>query len=152
MKPITFHRAFLKIFTLMILCFTAFSFTTKLGLDRYEIYLNNKLVLQQSVNQPVNLRVLPLARAKAGDELRITYRHCHSPESGTGRSITLKDEEGNTLKTWTFADVTGSDVSMVIAVKELLQLEKNSTHHPLSLHYTARELSKGETLAFLRLK
>ena len=64
----------------------------------------------------------------------------------------IKDEKGNTLKKWTFANATGSDLSMAISVKELLQLEKNNAHHDLSIHYTARELPKGETLAFLRHK
>lgn len=146
------RTTFIRLFTLMALCFTVFSFTTKLGLDSYEIYLNNKLILKQSVNQPLNLRILQLGQANSGDQLRISYKHCTLPGAGTDRSIVVKDEKGNTLKKWTFANATGDDISMVIPVKELLQLENNNAGHNLSLHYAARELPKGQTLAFLHVK
>ncbi|HWV65229.1 hypothetical protein [Chitinophaga sp.] len=150
MKRTTFNRAFITMCMLVALCFTAFSFTPKVGLDSYEIYLNNKLILKQSVNQPLNLRVLQLGQASAGDQLHIIYKHCALEGAGTNRNIILKDEKGNTLKKWSFANATGTDLSMVIPVKELLQLEKMNAAHQLSLHYTARELYKAEeTLAFL---
>ncbi|CAL1517454.1 hypothetical protein [Chitinophaga sp. MM2321] len=152
MKKTTFNQAFIKVFALIILCFTAFSFTTKFGLDSYEIYLNNKLILKQSVNQPLSLRVLQLDKANENDQLRITYKHCTLKGAGTDRNIVLKDEKGNTLKNWSFADATGSDLSMVISVKELLLLEKNNAHHDLSLHYTAKELPKEQLLASLHMK
>jgi hypothetical protein len=150
MKHITFHQAFIRLFTLITLSFTAFGFTSKFGLDGYEIYLNNKLILKQYVNQPVNLRVLQLDKANESDELRIKYTHCRMKGPGTGRSITLKDEQGNTLKKWAFADA--SDFSMTIPVKELQLLEKKSALHELSLHYASRELPNGEMLAMLRSK
>ena len=150
MKP-TIKQALTKMFALT-LCLTVFSFTTKLGLDSYEIYLNNKLILKQSVNQPLNLRVLQLGQTNDSDQLRIIYKHCTLEGAGTNRTIALKDEKGNTLKKWTFTNASGSDLSMEIPVKELLQLEKNNAGHELSLQYTARELPKGETLAFLRVK
>lgn len=152
MKPATFKQTYIRLFALITLCFTAFSFTPKLGLDSYEIYLNNKLILKQSVNQPLSLRILQLDKANDNDQLRINYKHCALEGAGTDRSIVIKDEKGNTLKKWAFANATGSDLSMAISVKELLQLEKNNAHHDLSIHYTARELPKGETLAFLRHK
>lgn len=152
MPSLTFNQRLIKLCTLLLLCFTAFSFTHPAGLDSYEIYLNNKLVLKQAVNQPLNLRVLQLGKANSNDQLRIIYKHCHTPQTGTDRSIVVKDEKGNTLKKWTFADASGSDLSMTMPVKELLQLEKDNTQHELSLHYLSRELPKGETLAFLRAK
>lgn len=152
MKQIKFNQAFIKMFTLITLFFTIYSFTTKFGLDSYEIYLNNKLILKQTVNQPLSLRVLQLGKAKENDQLHINYIHCMKKGAGTDRSIVLKDEKGNTLKKWVFANTTGSDLTMPIAVKELLQLEKKYANRDLSFHYTARELPKGEMLAFLRLK
>lgn len=104
------------------------------------------------MNQPLSLRVLQLNKANDNDQLRINYKHCTLKGAGTDRSIILKDEKGNTLKKWVFADAPGSDLSMIIPAKELLLLEKNNAQHNLSLHYTAKELSKGETLAFLRVK
>ncbi|MBS0027166.1 hypothetical protein ACTJJ0_11555 [Chitinophaga sp. 22321] len=152
MKSTTFHQAYTRLFALIMLCFTAFGFTNYVGLDSYEIYLNNKLVLKQSVNQPLNLRVLQLGSAAPTDLLRITYKHCHTPNTGTDRSIVVQDENGNTLKKWTFANAHDTDVSMTIPVKELLRLEKDHAARDLSLHYASRELPKGETLAFLKVK
>jgi hypothetical protein len=152
MKHNTFNQACIKLFTLIMLSLTAFSFTTKFGLDGYEVYLNNKLILKQYVNQPLSLRVLQLDKANESDELRIKYKHCTKKGPGTGRSIVLKDEKGSTLKKWAFADASDSDFNMIIPVKELLQMEKKNAHHELSLHYTARELPKGEMLGFVRVK
>lgn len=152
MKQIKFNQAFIKMFTLITLCFTTFGFTSKFGLDSYEIYLNNKLILKQAVNQPLSLRMLKLKDVKESDQLRINYRHCTTEKGvGTDRIILLKDDKGNTLKKWAFANATGSDLNMTIAVKELLQLEKKNANRELSLQYTARELPKGETLATLHL-
>lgn len=152
MKQNKFNRAFIAVFTLITLGFTAFGFTTKFGLDSYTIYLNDKLILKQTVNQPLSLRVLPLGTAKETDQLRISYNHCTIKNGvGTGRSVSLQDEKGNILKKWVFADATGSDLNMAIAVKELLALAKTHSSQELSLHYAARELPKGEMLSMLRL-
>ena len=152
MKPMKFNQAFLLMFTLITLCFTAFSFTTKFGLDSYSIYLNDKLILKQFVNQPLSLRVLQLSTAKETDQLRIHYNHCTIKNgAGTSRSVTLQDEKGNVLKKWVFANATGSDLNMSIAVRELVAIAKTHTSQELSLHYKARELPEGEMLSMLRL-
>jgi hypothetical protein len=146
MKKITFIGALL--FTLISL-----SFTTRFGLDKYEIYLNNQLVLKQAVNQPLNLRVLALDKAKESDQLQIVYSHCmRNNGPGTGRSLALKDEAGHTLRQWTFADASGTDLKMTVAVKDVLQLQKKNAGHELSLYYTSHELEKGEMLSMIRFK
>lgn len=151
MAQIKFNQAYLKMFTLVTLCVIAFSFTTTFGLDSYAIYLNDKLILKQMVNQPLSLRVLELSKAKKNDQLHINYTHCTiKGGAGTARAIVLKDKKGNVVKKWTFADATGSDLNMTIPVKELLVLEKAHAGQELSLHYTARELPKGEMLSMLR--
>jgi hypothetical protein len=152
MKQIKFDQAFIRTFTLITFCLTLFSFKTKFGLDSYAIYINDKLILQQTVNQPLNLRVLALNEAKETDQLYIKYTHCTiKGGAGTSRSVALRDEKGNVLKKWTFADATGSDLTMKIAVKELLELEKKHANQALRLYYTARELPKGEMLSMLQL-
>ncbi len=149
MKPETFKQTFRKLYALAALCFIAFGFTTKAGLDSYEIYLNDKLILKQSVNQPLNLRKLQLNAANDNDELRIHYRHCTSKEVGTGRSIVIKDRKGNIVEKWKFADVSSYKSGMVIPVKALRELEKGKSGRDLSLHYTALEHPAGEMLASL---
>lgn len=127
----------------------SWSFTTRFGLDTFDIYLNNTLALHQAVNQPLSSRVLSLDKAKPGDQLRFVYRHCHLENgSGTNRSITLKDESGAALRKWDFTDAG----QMTIAVKDLQQAEKKSAAHQFSLYYTAYELDKSEMLATIRLK
>lgn len=151
MKKIRIDRALMLLFTLITLSFASLSFTSRFGLDKYEIYLNNKLLLKQSVNQPLNLRVLQLDNAKESDQLQIVYSHCmRNNGPGTGRSVALKDENGNTLHKWVFADATGTSLKMTIAVKDLLQLEKKNASHKLSLYYASNELEKGEMLSMIR--
>lgn len=152
MKKFRFNQAFKRVIMLITLSFTLFSFNANFGLDSFSIYLNDKLILKQTVNQPVNLRVLQLHTAKDTDMLRINYTHCTIKNgAGSNRSLTLQDEQGNILKKWAFADATGSDLNMAIPVKELLKLEKTHASKALSLHYTARELAKSEMLSLIRL-
>jgi hypothetical protein len=103
------------------------------------------------VNQPLNLRVLQLGEARENDQLHIQYTHCTiKGGAGTARSIVLQDEKGNAVKKWAFADASGSNLTMTIAVKELVALQKTHASQDLSLLYTARELPKGEMLSMLR--
>jgi hypothetical protein len=151
MKKITTGLALFVLITLSTISFTTSGFTNRFGLDKYEIYLNNKLVLKQYLNQPLNLRVLQLDKIKESDQLQIVYCHCMRDNGpGTGRSITLKDERGNALHKWVFADASGGDLKMTIAVKDLLQLEKKNASHQLSLYYASQELEKGEMLSVIR--
>ena len=151
MKRTEFNQLFTKLFTLVTLSFMLFGFTSPSGLDSYEIYLNHKLIMKQSVNQPLNLRVLQLNQAKENDQLRINYKHCSVKEAGRNRSILIKNKKGDVLKKWAFADTEASDLSMVIPVKELLAIEKANAKNELILYYTSQELQKGEMLAFLRM-
>lgn len=148
MKRETFNRAGVKLYMLAALCFIAFGFTTIAGLDSYEVFLNDKLIPKNHVNQPLDLRKLKLRAANDKDELQIHYRHCTNKGVGAGRSITIKDQKGNILKKWKFADVSGSGSAMAIPVKILPELENQSGE--LSLHYAAQEHPKGEMLASLR--
>lgn len=150
MKNIVFKQSMLKLFVLAACCLTLSAFTAHRGLDRYEIYLNSKMILKQYVNAPLNLRMLQLDKANSGDHLRIIYTHCTNKGIGTNRGIAIQDEKGNMLKKWTFDDTTQA---MDIPVKELLQIEKQNSSNRLSLHYTAQELHEGDMLlASVRFK
>jgi hypothetical protein len=114
------------------------------GVDRYEIYLNNNLLLKQSVNQPLSLQSLQLNKSNQKDELVIYYYHCG--QVGKGRKIAIKDEKGNIVKEWKFANTTGSNTGMTIPVKELLDLEKKNVNNQLSIFYTSEQLLQGRML------
>lgn len=136
-----------KVFAIAALCLTVFTLTAKAGIDSYEIYLNNKLILKQSAAQPLNFKGLQLNKSNSNDQLVIYYFHCNTMgKAGKGRSIAIKDGKGNTLKEWKFADATGSNTGMVIPVKELLQLANNNSNGPLSLYYAAQERPKEQML------
>lgn len=145
-----FKRSMMAFSGLLLVCITAF--TAKAGLDSYEIYLNNKLILKQYVNQPLTLSSLQLTQKNAEDRLIIHYSQCNVPSRiGKNRSITVKDASGKTIKQWRFADATSSEAAMVIAVKDLLQLEKSNGGKELSLVYTAEGRNEGQMLANFHL-
>lgn len=151
MKKIRISRAFMLACAFITLAIGSLSFTYRFGLDGYEVYLNNKLVLKQYINQPLNLRVLALDKAKETDQLQFVYNHCMRDNgAGTGRSISLKDDTGNTLHKWDFADATSGSLKMTVAVKDLLQAEKKAAGHQLSLYYSSKELEKAEMLSMVR--
>ena len=130
--------------TTMMACLQ--SFTAKAGGEGFEIYLNNKLLLWQAVNKPFTLHSLQLDKANKDDQLVIYYHHCGS--TGTDRSLVIKDDKGNTIKEWKFADASGSNnKGMTIPVKELLQLEKNYSQTNLNIVYFSQQLPKGRALS-----
>lgn len=147
MQNSSFKNAFVKAFTFGVL--SLFTFNAIAGGDSYEIYLNNKLILKQYVAQPLNIKSLQLDKINSNDQLVILYSHCG--QTGKGRSIAIKDDNGKILKEWKFANATGSDESMVIPAKEILQLAKNNTITYLTLYYTAQQLPKGRMLTSVDL-
>ena len=144
MLPAFLKQKLLGVLSFSIFCFSAF--TAKAGLDSYSIYLNNKLLVKQYVNQPLSLDNLGLNASNINDRLVIHYSQCNAPNNlGKGRSVLIKDTKGKTVKKWNFADAKNGNTAMVIPVKELLQLEKNALSK-LSLFYTA-EGHGGQLLA-----
>ena len=140
----------MKAFVITTLLLTLFTASATAGLDSYSIYLNNKLVLKQSVSEPLNLQGLQLDKADANDQLVIYYSECHAPNKiGKGRRISVKDDQGNTIKEWKFADISGTDNGMKIPVKELLELKKRSKGN-FTLVYAASQLPQGQKLTGLQ--
>ncbi|RFM28312.1 hypothetical protein [Deminuibacter soli] len=126
----------------LLLAFTVLCSRAFAGTDSYRIYLNSKLLTQQYAGQPFSISNLQLGDAGNDAMLVVFYNHCG--EIGKARKISLKDEQGNVLKEWTFADAAGKDAGMSIPVKELLALQKKTPH--LSLFYAASQLPSGRML------
>jgi hypothetical protein len=141
-----------KTLTLIVLCLTAISFISKAGGDRYQIYLNDKLIEQRYVGQSgIDISSLQLDKTNYKDKLVIYYSHCGA--IGKGRSILIKDEQSRVLKEWKFADATGADASMSIPVKDILDLRRNNANISLSLYYfSSQYLPKGRRLTSIKLK
>ncbi|MEJ7737265.1 MAG: hypothetical protein WKF97_07560 [Chitinophagaceae bacterium] len=134
---------------LVISFLTFFSLTGKAGRDFYEIYLNKKLIVKQHAGEfSATLMNLPLENAKESDQISIFFFHCNAKGAGKGRTIVARNEQNNIVKEWKFADPSGSDGSMIIPVKDLLELRKKYAHSNLHLYYTSsQELPKGMMLA-----
>lgn len=139
-KKITATAAFLS-----FLCVTLFSFTPAPGGDRFEIYLNNKLVLEQFVSQKADATYLTLHQSNYNDQIGVYYSHCG--QTGHARSITIRDEDNRVIKTWKFADAAGDKGTMSWKVKDIMDLQKHKSHARLKLFYSSRELSAGKLLA-----
>jgi len=112
------------------------------GGDHYKIYLNKKLVAEQFITRGAVALNLQLNESNYNDEITVYYSHCGA--TGKGRSIKLKDDNGNTLKEWKFDDAKSSD-AMTIPAKEILQLKKSPGG--VNLYYSAKELPNGRVLA-----
>lgn len=152
MTKMTFKPAVGNMLVLLVLSLAVMAFTPMRGLDSYEVFLNDKLIMKQFVNQPLNLRMLQLEKAQAQDQLSIRYTHCTIKGAGSDRTLVLKDEAGHVLKKWEFANNPGENNPMSIRVGELLQLEKDHKDHRITLNYQAKELPGVELLAFLQLE
>jgi hypothetical protein len=148
MRNIFFSRRIARMVLPALLLPVLFSFMALPGGDRYEIYLNGKLILQQNVYGPMKLQSLALESATAKDQLVVHYSHCGT--IGKSRSIAILDSHGKVLKKWSFADASGQKAGMIIPVKELLTLQKNATGQELVLVYSAKELPDGRQLTAFR--
>lgn len=152
MKKVTIKTAFAYSIVGIVLFFAAMAFTPKRGLDSYEIYLNEKLIMKQFVNQALDLRVLQLEKAQVQDALSIRYVHCNIKGPGSSRTLVLKDEQGHVLRQWDFNNSSDANNPMKLSVGELLQFEKDHNDHRISLNYKSKELPGSELLAFLKFE
>lgn len=132
----------------MLLCLSTmvFSYTTKPGGEGFEIYLNNKVVIQQYGNEMNTVKSLPLNLQASNDELTIKYHHCGN--IGKNRVITIKDQQNNVLKEFRYVDATSGVSAMLVRVKDLTVLKKGNSSL-LKLYYSSSELPKGRMLASL---
>ena len=134
-----------KTMTLVALAATLLSFTN-FGGEGFEIYLNNKVVIQKfgkSLDEVNNLR---LNQSSANSQLTVKYHHCG--QVGRNRIISIKDGQNKILKEWRFSDATSSVASpstMNFNVKEILNLKKGN-ETTMKLYYASSELPKGRLL------
>ena len=72
------------------------------GGDQFEVHLNGKLVSKQFVINGYRALTVQLSESDRNGDLTILYSHCG--EKGTNRVVFLKDEKGNIIRQWRFAD------------------------------------------------
>ncbi len=133
-----------KTMVLVVICATLFSFSPKPGGEGFEIYLNNKVLLQQYGNEMNAVKSLQLNSTSSNDKLTIKYHHCG--KVGKNRVITIKDNQNKVLKEFRYADAATPVSAMAVNVKEILNLKKGSSS-TLKIFYSSSELPKGRVLA-----
>ncbi len=129
---------------LLMMTFTLFSFSTLPGGEGYEVYLNNKMIMQRFGNQLNSPQTIQLSDASANDQITIKYHHCG--RVGKNRALTVKDGKENVLKEIRFADVNTPVSGMSCKVKDIISLKKGN-NTVLKLYYTSTELPNGRLLA-----
>ncbi len=140
-----------KAFLLAICGFCMFilSSSAPYGGDSFEIYLNQKLVIQQALHADKSVKELSLQTNNYNDQLKVSFSHCG--KIGEGRSLALKGKDNRVVKQWKFADGTSSSRYMSFSVKELIDVQKANAAEKLNLVYSSKELPKGYILASVNI-
>jgi len=154
MKKINYQPTIL--FALLLaLSGVLFSFSVKtisfyknnFGGEGFEIYLNDKLVLQQYGKDIDQVKSLQLDQSVSNGQLAIRYYHCGQP--GKGRVVTIRDEQNLVLKEWKFGDAKDASAKVCCKVKDILALPKLKAGQKVNLYYASNELPNGRLLAIL---
>lgn len=134
-----------KTFSLLLIGTALFSFTSLPGGEGFEVYLNNKLILQRYGNQLNTPHVLRFTDGfNANDELSIKYHHCG--KVGKNRVLTVRNEDDQLLKEIRFADADVPLSAMSCKVNDIISLKKGD-NSALKLYYSSSELPGGRLLA-----
>lgn len=149
MKSINLSRCLLKVCAILGLCLTLFSFTMNRGGEGFEIYLNNRLLVQQYGNNSSAVQHVSLDQRTVSGQLTVKYWHCG--RRGLDRVITIKDQNNHLLKEWHFPNSNEPTPAMNCQVNEILKLKKANVTE-LNLYYSSSELPKGRMLASIDLE
>ena len=141
-------KNFAAAISLFAICAALSSFSTPSGGEGFEIYLNNKLVMQQFGSQMASVKAFPLDQRFSNDQLTIKYYHCG--QVGKNRHITIRDGQNKVIKEWRFND-DNKNAAMNCPVKEILNFQKGNEESKLGLYYSSSELPKGRQLASIVL-
>ena len=119
------------------------SFSKEKGGDYFEIYLNNRLVVQQVLHSDKNIKQLSLQQSNYNDQIKVVYSECG--RIGQERKITIKDGQNRVMKQWSFVNGAKTAKEMVFNVKDILDLKRGDA--VFQLVYSSKELPKGQVLA-----
>lgn len=120
------------------------SFSPKPGGEGFEIYLNNRLLVQRFGQEMNTVQTISLNNISADDQLRVRYHHCG--KAGKNRQITIRNSDNKILKEWKYTDRDVAS-SMICPLNDILSLKK--TNATLKLYYSSSELPGGRQLAVI---
>jgi len=138
-----FRQSLAIVAAIITLSMALTSFTKVKGGNYFEIYLNNRLVVQQVLHSDKNVKQLSLQQSNYKDQLKVVYSECG--RIGLERKITIKDGQNRVLKQWSFVNGTKSAKEMIVNVKDILDIKNGDA--VLQLVYSSKELTKGRVLA-----
>ena len=149
MKKINYQPVFFLslLLTASIALFSFSSSKNSFGGEGFEVYLNDKLILQQYGKDIDIVKNIQLDQTASNGQLAIRYYHCGRP--GKSRVVTIKDEQNIVLKEWKFGDAKDASAKVSCNVKDILTLPKIKAGKKLNLYYAASEMPKGRLLATL---
>jgi hypothetical protein len=132
----------------VILCSILFSFSTRMaGAHSFQVYLDNKLMIDQYVNSKMNAPTLLVNPAENYSQLIVKYNECG--RTVTGRTITIKDGNNKVLKDWRFEGVsTGYENPMAFQIKDITALKQKGSN-TFRLYYSSKEFPEGQQIANL---
>lgn len=136
-----FNRPLLALLALPAFCTAVFSFNNIRGGDTLEVYLNGKQVHQQFVHADNSTKSLHLSAFADNDKIDVMYLHCG--KTGTNRVLTVRNEKGEAVKEFKFADAAGNRSLMGFSRKDIGNLKSPK----VNLYYRAKELPEGRLLA-----
>ena len=137
-------KSIAKMLSLLLMSTTLFSFSGKPGGKGFEVYLNNKLIVQRFGNQMYTAQTIQLNQGCPNDELTIKYYHCGT--IGKNWVLTIKDAQDKTLKEFRFADASSNAAAMKCSAKDIFSLKKGN-NSILKPYYSSSEFTAGRMLA-----
>lgn len=138
------HRAS-KIILVLLATFFFQSFSHPYGGDHYKVFLNNKLVTEQFLTQPVSMKTLSLTAGNNNDNLKVYYSHCGT--AGKTRTVSVRNGFGVILKEWKFSDTKTIEVQL--PVKDILNAAAKKGN--VFLYYASKEIPSGKQLLAIDL-
>jgi len=129
-----------KVCCFVLASFLFQAFSGSYGGDYYKVLLNNRLITEQYLTQPVAMKTLSLTNSNNGDHLTVYYSHCGTV--GKERSVSVRNQSGSVLKEWKFAD--SKTMELQLPVKEILNA--SSKKGPVFLYYASKEIPSGKQL------
>lgn len=148
----------ISILSLFALCFVIFSFTPKTGNksfnsktdfggEGFEIFLNDKLIVQQYGEKMKDIKTVQLDQSVTTGQLAVRYYHCGQP--GKARVIRIKDEKNMVIREWKFGDAKDASAKICCNVKDILALPKLKTGKKVNLYYSSAQTPDGRLLVTL---
>jgi hypothetical protein len=129
------------------LCTILFSFSSIIGAHSFQVFLDDKMVIDQYVNLKNAVPSLHLDPAGDHSQLIVKYNECG--RTVTGRTISVKDDKDQVLKDWRFEGAaSGYKDPMTVSIKDIIMLKQKGSN-TLKLYYSSREFPDGQQLANL---